>query len=82
MKYLPIVCMGAMMLAAGGCATKNYVRKSIDPVNGKVDAQGQQIAQTGQSLQKTQQSLETPMKPYSAQPKKQLRRPMRAPEMP
>ena len=47
------------MLAAGGCATKNYVRKSIDPVNGKVDSQGQTIAQTSQSLQKTQQSLET-----------------------
>ena len=58
MKYLSIVCMGAMMFAAGGCATKNYVRKSIDPVNGKVDAQGQQIAQTGQSLSKTQHSLE------------------------
>jgi len=59
MKYLSIICMGAIMLAASGCATKNYVRKSIDPVNGKVDAQGQTIAQTSQSLQKTQQSLET-----------------------
>lgn len=51
--------MGAMILAASGCATKSYVRKSIDPVNGKVDAQGQTIAQTSQSLQKTQQTLET-----------------------
>ena len=41
MKYLSIVCIGAMMLAASGCAAKNYVRKSIDPVNGKVEAQGQ-----------------------------------------
>jgi outer membrane protein OmpA-like peptidoglycan-associated protein len=47
------------MLAAGGCATKSYVRKSIDPVNGKLDAQGQSLSQTSQSLQKTQQSLET-----------------------
>jgi outer membrane protein OmpA-like peptidoglycan-associated protein len=58
MKYLSIVCMGAMMLAAGGCATKNFVRKTVDPVNGKVDQQGQQIATTNSSLSKTQQSLE------------------------
>lgn len=63
MKYLSTVttgvCLGALMLAAGGCATKSYVRKSIDPVNGKLDAQGQSLSQTSQSLQKTQQSLET-----------------------
>jgi outer membrane protein OmpA-like peptidoglycan-associated protein len=58
MKYLSIVSLGALLLAASGCATKSYVQKSIDPVNGKVDAQGQQIAQTSQSLQKTQSSLE------------------------
>lgn len=58
MKYLSIISLGAMMLAAGGCATKSYVQKSIDPINGKVDSQGQAISQTSQSLQKTQQSLE------------------------
>lgn len=58
MKYLPIVCVGAALLFASGCATKSYVHKSIDPVNGKVDQQGQQISQTSQSLQKTQQSLD------------------------
>jgi outer membrane protein OmpA-like peptidoglycan-associated protein len=47
-----------MMVAASGCATKSYVRKSIDPVNGKMDQQGQTIAQTSQSLSKTQQQLE------------------------
>jgi outer membrane protein OmpA-like peptidoglycan-associated protein len=57
MKYLPIVCVGAALLATAGCATKNYVRKSIDPVNGKVDQQGQQIGETSASLQKTQSSL-------------------------
>jgi outer membrane protein OmpA-like peptidoglycan-associated protein len=59
---LPIICLGAglgaMILATAGCATKSYVQKSIDPVNGKMDSQGQQIAQTSQSLQKTQQSLD------------------------
>ena len=59
MKYLPIVCVGAALLTSFGCATKSYVQKSIDPINGKVDSQGQQISQTSQSLQKTQQSLET-----------------------
>jgi outer membrane protein OmpA-like peptidoglycan-associated protein len=54
MKYLPIVCVGAALLATSGCATKSYVRKSIDPVNGKVDQQGQQIGETSASLQKTQ----------------------------
>jgi OOP family OmpA-OmpF porin len=54
MKYLPIVFVGAALLASTGCATKNYVRKSIDPVNGKVDQQGQQIGETSASLQKTQ----------------------------
>jgi outer membrane protein OmpA-like peptidoglycan-associated protein len=58
MKFLPIACVGAVLLTTAGCATKTYVQKSIDPVNGKVDAQGQQISQTSQSLQKTQQTLE------------------------
>jgi outer membrane protein OmpA-like peptidoglycan-associated protein len=58
MKILPIVSLAAVILAASGCATKSYVQKSIDPVNGKLDSQGQQITQTSQSLQKTQQSLE------------------------
>jgi outer membrane protein OmpA-like peptidoglycan-associated protein len=46
------------MVAATGCATKGYVQKSIDPVNGKIDAQASALGQTNQSLQKTQQSLE------------------------
>ncbi|HVW08508.1 MAG TPA: OmpA family protein [Bryobacteraceae bacterium] len=58
MKYLSIVCMGAVMLGASGCATKNFVRKNVDPVNAKVDQTNQQLGQTNSSLQKTQQSLE------------------------
>jgi len=59
MKFLPIICVGAALLASTGCATKSYVRKSIDPVNGKVDQQGQQIGETSASLAKTQQNLQT-----------------------
>jgi outer membrane protein OmpA-like peptidoglycan-associated protein len=59
MKYLSIISLSAMLIAGSGCATKNYVRKSVDPVNGKVDQQGQQIATTNDSLKKTQTSLET-----------------------
>jgi outer membrane protein OmpA-like peptidoglycan-associated protein len=58
MKYLSIISLSAMLIAGSGCATKNFVRKSVDPVNGKVDQQGQQIASTNQNLQKTQSSLE------------------------
>jgi outer membrane protein OmpA-like peptidoglycan-associated protein len=56
MKFLPIICVGAALLASTGCATKSYVRKSIDPVNGKVDQQGQQIGETSASLKSTQAS--------------------------
>ena len=48
-----------------GCATKTYVKNTVDPVNGKVDqvaqqtnAQGQKIDQTNQSLAQTNQSLD------------------------
>jgi outer membrane protein OmpA-like peptidoglycan-associated protein len=58
MKVLPIVCTLAVALAAGGCATKNYVHKSIDPLNAKMDEQGRTLAETGQSVQKIQQMLE------------------------
>jgi len=59
MKYLSIVCVGAVMLAAGGCATKKFVRQSIDPVNQKADQTSTQLSQTNESLQKTQQTLQT-----------------------
>ena len=58
MKFLPIICVGAALLASTGCATKSYVRKSIDPVNGKVDQQGQQIGETSASLKSTQASMQ------------------------
>jgi outer membrane protein OmpA-like peptidoglycan-associated protein len=59
MKYLPMVFVGVAMTLSVGCATKSYVQKSIDPVNGKIDAQAQSLNQTSASLQKTQQTLES-----------------------
>jgi outer membrane protein OmpA-like peptidoglycan-associated protein len=57
MKRFLIVSTVAAILVAGGCATKSYVRKSIEPVNGKLDEQAHTLSQTAQSLQKTQLSL-------------------------
>ena len=57
------VVAGALLV--GGCATKKYVRQTVDPVNGKVDQvaqktdqQGQAIAKNGQSIDQTRKDLE------------------------
>ncbi len=57
MKYIPVILTAAVAIAVSGCATKGYVSRSISPVSGKVDQQGQAIDQTNQSLQKTQADL-------------------------
>ncbi len=58
MKYLSIVCVGAVMLAASGCANcRNYVPEElIDPVNAKLDEHGKSITDTNASLQKTNET--------------------------
>jgi outer membrane protein OmpA-like peptidoglycan-associated protein len=43
---------------AGGCATKTYVKKTVDPVNGKVDQVAQQSDRQGQAIDQTKQSLD------------------------
>jgi OmpA-OmpF porin, OOP family len=50
------LALGAML--AGGCATKTYVTKSIDPVNGRVDQVSQQQTQQGQKLDQTAANLQ------------------------
>lgn len=64
-QSLPLlaIMMGAML--ATGCATKKYVRQTVDPVSGKLDQvaaktdqQGQQIDQTKTSLNETRSTLE------------------------
>jgi outer membrane protein OmpA-like peptidoglycan-associated protein len=56
--------MLAGVLVSGGCATKKYVAKTVDPVRDKVDTvanttdkQGQQIAQQGTQLNQTGDDL-------------------------
>jgi methyl-accepting chemotaxis protein len=63
--YIPMAFITVATLLTAGCATKSYVRKSVDPVNGKVDQvasktdrNGQAIDQTNQNLDQTRQNLE------------------------
>jgi len=58
-----LVMTGALLGA--GCATKKFVRQTVDPVSGKLDQvatksdqQGQTLDQTRQSLDQTKQSLD------------------------
>jgi len=61
-KLIAVISTLAVSLTFSGCATKNYVRKSIDPVSEQIaqqrEQQRQALDQTNQSLQKTQQTLE------------------------
>jgi outer membrane protein OmpA-like peptidoglycan-associated protein len=56
-SILSTLILGSTIFA-GGCATKNYVKKTVDPVNGKVDQVAQKSDQQGQSLDQTKQSLD------------------------
>jgi outer membrane protein OmpA-like peptidoglycan-associated protein len=63
-NQLITIVMFAGVLASGGCATKKYVAKTVDPVRDKVDTvssttdkQGQQIAQQGTQLNQTGEDL-------------------------
>lgn len=47
--------MGA--LAVTGCATKKYVRQTVDPVSGKLDQVAAKTDQQGQTLDQTRASL-------------------------
>jgi len=53
---MTIVMVGA--LVGGGCATKKYVRQTVDPVSGKLDQVAQQANKTGQTLDETRQTLQ------------------------
>jgi len=45
-------------LLSGGCATKKYVRQTVDPVSGKLDQVATKTDQQGQTLDSTRQSLD------------------------
>jgi outer membrane protein OmpA-like peptidoglycan-associated protein len=62
---IPIVLMMMGGLLGAGCATKKFVRQTVDPVSGKLDQvatktdqQGQTLDQTNKSLDQTKQSLD------------------------
>jgi OOP family OmpA-OmpF porin len=63
-QFLPITVLVAGTLLGSACATKKFVRQTVDPVSGKLDTvatqtnqQGQKIDQTNQSLDQTKQNL-------------------------
>jgi len=51
-----IIVMGSMLGA--GCATKKYVRQTVDPVSGKLDQVSSKTDQQGQTLDQTRSSLD------------------------
>jgi OOP family OmpA-OmpF porin len=53
---ITLVMMGALL--GGGCATKKYVRQTVDPVSGKLDTVAQQTNQQGQKLDATGTKLD------------------------
>jgi OmpA-OmpF porin, OOP family len=53
---ITVVMMGALL--GGGCATKKYVRQTVDPVSGKLDTVAQQTNQQGQKLDQTSTKLD------------------------
>lgn len=62
---LSLTALLAIALLGGGCATKKYVRQTVDPVSGKLDTvaqttdqQGKTIAQHGEAIDKTRKDLE------------------------
>ncbi|MDP9169726.1 MAG: OmpA family protein [Acidobacteriota bacterium] len=64
-QFIPVTVILAGALIGSGCATKKFVRQTVDPVSGKLDTvaqqstqQGQKIDQTSQTLDQTRQTLE------------------------
>jgi len=64
MKRTVVVVLFGATLLVSGCATKNYVRNSVTPVQGKVDQvsdqtnkQGAEIAQTQQDVARNAQAI-------------------------
>ena len=51
------VLLSASVLVGTGCATKTYVRNTVDPVNSKVDQVANQTNQQGQTLDATRKDV-------------------------
>ena len=52
-------CALSLILFAGGCATKKYVRNTAAPIQAKVDQVGEQTNKNGQDIQDTRQQVKT-----------------------
>jgi outer membrane protein OmpA-like peptidoglycan-associated protein len=55
-QHILLLLSGAALL--WGCATKNYVRESVDPLQNKLDHVSQQVSQQGTELEQTRQDIE------------------------
>ena len=55
-QYILLLLSGVALLS--GCATKNYVRENVDPLQNKLDQVSQQVSQQGTELQQTRQDVE------------------------
>lgn len=56
-QSIPILAIIMGALLATGCATKKYVRQTVDPVSGKLDQVATKTDQQGQTLDQTRTSL-------------------------
>ena len=56
LRTLSAVSVAALVVAGStACATKNYVRNDIKPVNDKVDTLGRSVAETIEIMDKTRE---------------------------
>jgi len=55
--FLATICITAVSLIASGCATKKYVRNTVEPVQAKVDQVDQKTTQNGQQIEQTRADL-------------------------
>lgn len=57
-QSIPILMIVVGSVLAAGCATKKYVRQTVDPVSGKLDQVATKTDQQGQTLDQTRSSLD------------------------
>jgi len=55
-QHFLLLLSGSFLLS--GCATKNYVRENVDPLQNKLNEVAQQVTQQGTELQQTKQDVE------------------------
>ena len=68
MRYQSFIALfvAGVSVFATGCATKNFVRKSVDPVSNRVDQVAKQTTQQGEALEATKRDVEANERDISA----------------